>query len=139
MQEKIAILTLTAKYLEEIFDIKFNVDEIHSYLLNITKQRLEECRELNPEKLLVEQFYMTLIRFVKENYPEDVEEQGVAIRNSDYNELTSKVGQSYKLSVKKYGLLKVDTGRTYDKNLGKGRGKGIYLLFNEEFMEGDYE
>lgn len=44
MQEKVAILTLTAKYIEEIFDIKFNVDEIHSYLLDITKQRLEECR-----------------------------------------------------------------------------------------------
>lgn len=86
---------------------------------------------------------MTFINFVKENHPEDVEEKGVAIRNSDYNELTSKAGQSYKLSVKKalkkYGLLKVDTGRTYDKNLGKGRGKGIYLLFNKEFMEGDYE
>ena len=143
MQEKVAILTLTARYLEEIFDIKFIVDEVHSYLLDITKQRLEECRELNPEKLLVEQFYMTFIRFVKENHPEDIEEKGVAIRNIDYNELTSKAGQSYKLSVKKalkkYGLLKVDTGRTYDKNLGKGRGKGIYLLFNPEFMEGDYE
>ena len=143
IQEKIAILTLTAKYLEEIFDIKFDVDKIHNYLLNIIKQKLEERRELNPEKLLVEQFYMTFINFVKENHPEDVEKDGVAIRNSDYNELTGKVGQSYKLSVKKalkkYDLLKVDTGRTYDKNLGKGRGKGIYLLFNEEFMEGAYE
>ena len=143
MQETIAMITLTARYIEEIFDIRFNVEEIHRYLLNITKEKLEENIEMAPEKRLVEQYYMKLINFVKENHPEDVEETGVAIRNSDYNELTSKAGQSYNLSVKKalkkYGLLKVDTGRTYDKNLGKGRGKGIYLLFNPEFMEGDYE
>lgn len=143
MQEKVAILTLTARYLEEIFDIKFNVDEIHSYLLNITRQRLEECRESNPQKLLVEQFYMKLIRFVRKNHPEDVEEKGVAIRCNDYNKLTDEEGQSYKLNVKKalkkYNLLKTDTSDPYNKNLGKGRGKGIYLLFDDRFMEVDHE
>ena len=86
---------------------------------------------------------MKIIRFVRENHPEDVEEKGVAIRCNDYNKLTDEEGQSYKLNVKKalkkYNLLKTDTSDPYNKNLGKGRGKGIYLLFDDRFMEVDHE
>lgn len=97
LYETFAIITMTARILNEILGIEFDITEIIKHLATITQTQLDIMRSQQTETIIVNEVYDTILdKTLKVGYKEI---NRVFVKSPDYRKILKEVSSIFNISV----------------------------------------